>query len=198
MQCQKCGAALSGRQRLYCSPRCRQRAASKRYAERHPDRERERKKRFYKSDAGRAFFRAWDEAHREENREACRRWREKHPDYADYQRRWREANPERTKQYNRTWSQKNPEKVADQAQVRRARKKGAPHVEKIDREAIYERDGGRCHLCGRKCSRKSFTLDHLVPLARGGDHTATNVRVAHLKCNVKRGVDRAPAQLLLV
>lgn len=33
----------------------------------------------------------------------------------------------------------------------------------------------------------SASLDHVVPLAWGGEHTAANVQLAHLKCNVAKG-----------
>jgi HNH endonuclease len=67
---------------------------------------------------------------------------------------------------------------------------------------IVERDGRRCHICGRlvrmraKAPRPlSPTLDHLVPLADGGAHESSNVALAHFACNVARGV-AGPAQLL--
>lgn len=58
---------------------------------------------------------------------------------------------------------------------------------------IYERDGWRCHICGRKINQHTrcphpmaATLDHIVPLAEGGKHMKVNVRAAHFLCNAKR------------
>lgn len=93
---------------------------------------------------------------------------------------------------------KNMQKAADAESRRRARMHSAGAVEKIDRLEIYERDGGRCHICSKLVSVKKFHLDHLVPIARGGTHTRDNVAVAHRVCNQRRGADRLPAQLLLV
>ena len=60
---------------------------------------------------------------------------------------------------------------------------------------IYERDGWRCHLCGKVCARdekvphpKAATIDHLVPIAAGGADDPANVATAHFICNSKRGV----------
>lgn len=60
---------------------------------------------------------------------------------------------------------------------------------------IYERDGWRCHLCGKVCTRgekvphpKAATIDHLVPIAAGGSDDPANVATAHFICNSKRGV----------
>jgi 5-methylcytosine-specific restriction endonuclease McrA len=33
----------------------------------------------------------------------------------------------------------------------------------------------------------SATLDHVVPISVGGEHTRENVRCAHLRCNARRG-----------
>lgn len=85
-----------------------------------------------------------------------------------------------------------------QKSARRAREKGATKHENVDREKVYEREGGRCHICGRRVSRAHFTLDHLVPLIRGGEHTYANVRIAHGRCNSRMHVAALPAQLVLV
>lgn len=71
---------------------------------------------------------------------------------------------------------------------RREREKNAPIVEKIDRQAIIERDGRRCYLwCGGAIVAKGqITLDHVLPLARGGTTTARNLRVACLSCNSRK------------
>lgn len=64
------------------------------------------------------------------------------------------------------------------------------YAEHIDFATIVKRDRGRCKLCGERVALneavphpKAATLDHIVPLARGGLHTATNVQLAHFQCN---------------
>lgn len=57
---------------------------------------------------------------------------------------------------------------------------------------IFERDGHRCYLCGGVCSGAypapmAASLDHVMPIARGGLHTRDNVRTAHLLCNMSKG-----------
>lgn len=68
----------------------------------------------------------------------------------------------------------------------------------IERAYIIERDGGRCHLCGKVCEVAEIHLDHVVPLARGGDHSAANLRVACATCNLSKGARAVGEQLLLV
>ncbi|MDJ0461567.1 HNH endonuclease [Streptomyces sp. H27-C3] len=62
--------------------------------------------------------------------------------------------------------------------------------------------GHPCWICGHNIPasldarhRMSFTLDHLVPLSRGGSLLdPANARSAHRKCNSKRGNRLATAQ----
>lgn len=76
---------------------------------------------------------------------------------------------------------------------RRALKAGAP-TEPYTREEIAERDGYVCGLCGggvdmelRWPDPHSPSIDHIVPLSRGGTDLKTNVQLAHLRCNVVKG-----------
>ena len=42
---------------------------------------------------------------------------------------------------------------------------------------------GLCHYCGEKISFKDITMDHLVPLARGGRSTKDNLVPCCKDCN---------------
>lgn len=51
--------------------------------------------------------------------------------------------------------------------------------------------GPVCHLCSNPFSQKpgeEMTIDHVIPLARGGTDHVNNLRLAHKKCNNKRGI----------
>lgn len=71
--------------------------------------------------------------------------------------------------------------------VRRARLLNAPVVEKVRRSHIIERDNSTCYLCGKLCGPKEIHLDHVVPLSRGGHHSAANLRVSCPHCNLSKG-----------
>ncbi|MBZ4672305.1 MAG: endonuclease [Deferribacteraceae bacterium] len=45
---------------------------------------------------------------------------------------------------------------------------------------------GICHYCGRKFSPEELTMDHIVPLIRGGKTTKGNVVPACKECNNKK------------
>lgn len=42
---------------------------------------------------------------------------------------------------------------------------------------------GRCHYCGQEASAGELTMDHIVPIARGGKTTKGNVVPACKSCN---------------
>lgn len=45
---------------------------------------------------------------------------------------------------------------------------------------------GVCHYCGRKVGRSNLTMDHVVPLIRGGRSTKGNIVPACKECNSKK------------
>jgi 5-methylcytosine-specific restriction protein A len=45
---------------------------------------------------------------------------------------------------------------------------------------------GVCHYCGQKTPPAQLTMDHIVPIARGGKSTKGNVVPACKTCNTKK------------
>ena len=45
------------------------------------------------------------------------------------------------------------------------------------------RADGICHYCGKQVGAKALTMDHLVPIVRGGRSTKGNVVPASKECN---------------
>jgi 5-methylcytosine-specific restriction endonuclease McrA len=60
-------------------------------------------------------------------------------------------------------------------------------VLKFSRENVYARDGGKCQYCDRRVARHEATYDHVTPRARGGQTTWTNIVIACLACNQRKG-----------
>lgn len=127
-----------------------------------------------------------------------RAWIATHPEqWCAYRKRWIAAHPEQMRAHRKRWAQKNAQRIRDFTQQRRARQRHAPLIEQIDRFAIAERDGWRCHICARKVAKSALSIDHLIPLLHHGSHTPQNVALAHRSCNSRRGAGRLPAQLRL-
>ena len=77
--------------------------------------------------------------------------------------------------------------------------------EPINKRRVYERDGWRCGICGGKVNKRlgyphprSASLDHIVPMRKGGEHVYANVQCAHLICNQSKRDRGGGEQLALV
>ena len=55
---------------------------------------------------------------------------------------------------------------------------------------------GVCHYCGRKFPASELTMDHIVPVARGGRSTRGNVVPCCRECNQKKKY-LTPVEILL-
>lgn len=98
--------------------------------------------------------------------------------------------------WERDYYKAKPERAFRAAHRRRARKRKA-HVEDVDRQAVFERDGWVCQLCRKPIDptiawphSMSPSLDHGIPLGKGGLHSMANCQAAHLGCNISKGDGR--------
>lgn len=70
--------------------------------------------------------------------------------------------------------------------------------------ALWEKQGGRCALCGEAMPRTRFdcahatiwkrrrpSLDHIRPKGAGGSDRRDNFQLAHADCNRRKGCGRA-------
>ena len=60
----------------------------------------------------------------------------------------------------------------------------------ITLESIIARDKGICKICGKPvdCSNRLLcpTIDHIIPMSKGGGHTWSNSQLAHFICNCRK------------
>lgn len=52
---------------------------------------------------------------------------------------------------------------------------------------IFRRDRGMCCICGTWVKPKHASMDHVLPVSKGGTHTFGNVQLVHLVCNLRKG-----------
>lgn len=131
-------------------------------------------------------MRRWREANREYVRETMRAYYAEHADkwVAYGQRRYAEKG-EHIRRLVKQWRMNNPHLTAEYGARRRARIASVT-VTPVDRHAVIARDHGICYLCGKSPKGWWLTLDHVVPLDAGGEHSEANLRVACRACNSRK------------
>jgi hypothetical protein len=148
---------------------------------------------------------SWYEANAEHAKAKARIWNASNPDLKQRQSMaWYEANKGRALEMAKAWRSANPDAVREISRasaLRRRARKAAGVVEDFALSEIWEREQGICWLCETEIDPlkkwphpESKTLEHVIPLARGGSHTRENVALAHLVCNLRKGtqiIDRA-------
>ena len=55
--------------------------------------------------------------------------------------------------------------------------------DKTTRKSIYNNSGCRCQICGRLITYDDFTIDHIIPLAKGGTNNMSNLQSSCVRCN---------------
>lgn len=105
-------------------------------------------------------------------------------------RAWERRHPEETRAMRRRARARDAGRAAALRRARRA----AVIVEPYLAADIYERDGWRCGICGVPVDPRAPlncgadpTIDHVVPISRGGADAPWNVRLAHRLCNLRKG-----------
>lgn len=56
------------------------------------------------------------------------------------------------------------------------------------RKQLINKNGAVCAICGNPIeTMKDCTIDHIIPISKGGLTTIENCQLAHKNCNVKKG-----------
>jgi len=65
------------------------------------------------------------------------------------------------------------------------------HQVRFSKRNVFLRDGFRCQYCGQDVSKKSATMDHILPISHGGKSTYENCVCACDVCNAQKGNNKA-------
>lgn len=71
----------------------------------------------------------------------------------------------------------------------------------ISLEKLIKRDSNICYLCNKECNLEDYTyqgntfiagnyypsIEHIIPLSKGGTHSWNNIKLAHRICNTLKG-----------
>lgn len=113
---------------------------------------------------------AYNAAYREQNRDRV----------SAYNRRWNKENRDRVNESIRQYRQRHRARIAMAKALRRklgANRKTAELA--LQRVAYY---GGKCYYCGAEAD----TIDHRIPICRGGTNLPANLVPACHSCNSRK------------
>jgi 5-methylcytosine-specific restriction endonuclease McrA len=133
--------------------------------------------------------RAYHKVHPEKSRAKSAAYRKAHPEKNHARKAaWAKAHPGQYRARNAAWVRNHPQ--ATKAIMARSRfrrraaiKSALCNLTHKQWEEIRRRQGHRCLACGEK---KPLTQDHIIPVSRGGVHTASNIQGLCLSCNSKK------------
>lgn len=112
----------------------------------------------------------------------------------------RKKDPEKERKRDSERYERDREKrialATEHSHIRKARKKKTKIEKGISKLSLKKMHGTKCYYCGkemdfgvgagRKFNRDMATIEHLIPLARGGEHTFKNTVLACRHCNISK------------
>jgi 5-methylcytosine-specific restriction endonuclease McrA len=130
---------------------------------------------------------AWKAANVQRRVAYTAQWRLDNPEKAAaLRKREYENNKELARQRAHDWDQANPERVKLRTARRRAAQKDAPgHFTEADLARQFEKQQGKCFYCHEGLQGVG-TIDHCVPLSKGGTNYPSNIVLACWPCNNRK------------
>lgn len=89
--------------------------------------------------------------------------------------------------YIKFWRNADKETREKYAMTNRAKKYKCPVIIPFTKREIVKRDGLKCYICSMELTFETATIDHFIPLSKGGFHCPSNAKIACLKCNQEKG-----------
>lgn len=147
----------------------------------------------------------WYDQNKEEfNATTRKRYREEHrAEATERMRRWRETNPEKAREIARKSYIDNKESVSERSKTFYSSRVGysawkrARRVERIkdnggtftmqELKDLFDLFGNQCINPDCEGTDERLSVDHVIPIARGGQNNIENIQPLCLTCNLRKG-----------
>ena len=108
----------------------------------------------------------------------------------DYERNWRIKNLPRWKEISVGWQKRNPDKYRLILRINQQRRRAVGVLNSKILQSIYDENkigNGflKCYLCLSEI-KSDWTIDHIVPVSKGGTNDKANLKIAHRSCNSRK------------
>lgn len=185
---------LAYREQYYADHAEEAKASVKAWKAAYPDKVKANTKRYYEKHSAELAVRrkVYNEQHPDKRKEACARSAKKHKARI---KAYLLQNAEKVRAYKRKWKQANPVAVRLDRQNRMAKER--ENGGKLSKDIItklYRSQQGRCACCGKPIG-DDYHLDHIIPVAKGGQNIDSNVQLLTAACNMRKS-DRDPIEYM--
>lgn len=155
--------------------------------------------RFANKEKIKTYQKAYRKAHKEKSKTYSKNWHKANSEKVRVRcKAYRETHKVEAKAYAKAYRIANLETFREVRRKCRALKYET-QVEVINEKKVYLRDGWICRICHKRVDKRfkypnpmSPSLDHIIPLIKGGSHTYANIQLAHLRCNLSKKADIVP------
>lgn len=130
---------------------------------------------FNKKEYDKEYSRRYRKEHPEKIRESCRRYRKKNYD------------KDKRKEYNKRWAKKYPEKFRHYLRAVSYRRRHASGSHTLGEwENLKAQYDWICPACRKREPKVRLTVDHIIPLSKGGSNNIENIQPLCGSCNSRK------------
>ncbi len=138
------------------------------------------------------------------------KWRQEHPDYFKkyftnyhrpnkqvkvYDREYYLKHKDEKRESVKRWRKNNPDKFRLLLRIRRHQIRANGKInakEWLEKCALL---GNRCQICERSADETKLTIDHIIPISKGGDNDIGNLQPLCFSCNSRKR-DKLPEVMI--
>ena len=131
--------------------------------------------------------------HKEKYNKRDREWYKKNKEIKDTKvKKWKEMHPENIKRWKARYYEKHKERVRLLRRMCRARRRALQKSAKgtftlKEWEELLRKTSFTCQKCRKKEPEVKMTIDHIIPLSRGGTNYIGNIQPLCMRCNCSKG-----------